>query len=161
MWYKVDFNKLTFLLLPTFLRKPKLFAYLQALVAPIISIYDIWYNWRIDNLYKIENTGQICYLRGSLNDSFDPIERRIYIDDGQTEETTYIFTDAEEQDVWLDTELEDDTLWLYTSGETDDSELDFIVYVPQSVYDTQLNELKAHVNFYRAGGKRYNIFIDE
>ena len=162
MWYKLDFDKLAILLLPTFLRKPRLAAYLQALITPINNLYYTWYNWRIDNIYKLERTGQICSLRGSLNDKFDPIERRIYIGDGQIYDTTYIFTEAEEQDVWLDTETEADTLWLRTEAETADTGFDFIVYVPEALFKTQIHALKAHIDFYRAGGKRYNIFtIDE
>jgi hypothetical protein len=62
--------------------------------------------------------------------------------------TTYIFTEAEEQDVWLDTELEPDTIWLRTEGETADTGLDFIVYVPQDIYNRQLDGLKAHIDYY-------------
>lgn len=161
MWYNIDFNKLVVLLLPTFLRKPLLVGYVRALVAPIDSIYYKWHNWRIDNIYKLEHTGQICYLRGSLNDKFDPIERRIFIGNGLLFETQYIFTEAEEQDVWLGTEAEADTLWLRTESETADTGLDFIVYVPETIYNAQLDGLKAHIEFYKAGGKRYKIIIDE
>lgn len=148
-------------MLPTFLRKPLLVGYVRALVAPIDSIYYKWHNWRIDNIYKLEHTGQICYLRGSLNDKFDPIERRIFIGNGLLFETQYIFTEAEEQDVWLGTEAEADTLWLRTESETADTGLDFIVYVPETIYNAQLDGLKAHIEFYKAGGKRYKIIIDE
>lgn len=157
MWYKVDYNKLAILLLPTFLRKPKLVAFIQALIAPIDSIYYQWSNWRVKNIYKLEHTGQICYLRGSLNDDFDPVERRIRVIDSQLYDTTYIFTEAEEQDVWLATEDEPDTLWLRTEVETADTGLDFLVYVPEALYDKEIYALTAHIDFYKAGGKRYKI----
>jgi hypothetical protein len=131
------------------------------LLRQINDLYDIWYYWRIDNIYKLEHTGQICYLRGSLNYNYDRIERRIYIGDGLLFDTQYIFTEAEDQDVWLDAELEDETIWLRTEAETADTGLDFIVYVPESIYNAKLNELKAHIEFYKAGGKRYKILIDE
>jgi hypothetical protein len=44
----------------------------------------------------------------------------------------------------LDTELEPDTIWLRTEGETADTGLDFIVYVPLDIYNRQLDGLKAH-----------------
>ncbi len=74
-------------------------------------------------------------------------------------ETTYIFTEAEEIDVYTNTEAEDndETLWVYTEAETADSELDFIVYVPTSILNNELYALKAHIDFYRAAGKRYAI----
>jgi hypothetical protein len=161
MWYKIDWDILVINLLPTFLRKPALVGYVQALISPIVSLHHNWYNWRIDNIYKLEHTGQVCSLRKSLNDKFDPVERRIYISSGQFFDTTYIFTEAEEQDVWLETEEEEETIWIRTEAETADTGLDFIVYVPEQIYDTQIHGLHAHIKFYKAGGKRYNIFIDE
>lgn len=161
MWYKVDYNKLVVLLLPTFLRKPILVGYLRALILPLDQLYYKWYNWRIDNLYKLDHTSQICYLRGSLNDKFDPVERRIRLGDGNFYTTTYIYTEAEAQEVWMKTESEDETIWLRTESETADTGLDFIVYVPETIYNKQIHALHAHIKFYKAGGKRYNIFIDE
>ena len=161
MWYKIDWNILALDNLPTMLRKPSVSALAQILLKPINSLYYKWYNWRIDNIYKLDHTNQICYLRGSLNDKFDPVERRIYIGNGLLFDTQYIFTEAEEQDVWLDTEAETETIWLRTEPETADTGLDFIVYVPETIYNTQLDGLRAHIEFYKAGGKRYNIFIDE
>ena len=161
MRFDVNWDKLVIYLLPTFLRRPFLLGYVRALVAPLESLYYKWSNWRIDNIYKLEHTGQICYLRGSLNDKFDPVDRRIYIGDGLLYDTQYIFTEAEEQDVWLDTEEEEDTIWLRTESETADTGLDFLVYVPEEIYNSQLDGLKAHIEFYKAGGKRYSILIDE
>lgn len=161
MWYNIDWNILALDQIPIALRKPSVSAFAQIVLKPLNSLYYKWYNWRIDNLYKLEHTGQICYLRGSLNDKFDPVERRIYIGNGLLYDTQYIFTEAEELEVWLDTDDEEETIWLRTESETSDTGLDFIVYVPEAIYNTQLDGLKAHINFYRAGGKRYSIFIDE
>lgn len=161
MWFKIDWNILALDQIPTALRKPSVSALTQIVLKPLNSLYYKWYNWRIDNLYKLEHTGQICYLRGSLNDKFDPVERRIYIGNGLLYDTQYIFTEAEELEMWLETDDEDETIFLRTEGETADTGLDFIVYVPESIYNNQLDGLKAHIEFYKAGGKRYNIFIDE
>jgi hypothetical protein len=161
MWYKIDWNILALDNTPTMLRKPAFAAFAQILLKPLNSLYYKWCHWRIDNIYKLEHTGQVCSLRGSLNDKFDPIERRIYITDGNRYETTYIYTEAEAQDVFVNTENEDPTIWLRTEAETADTGLDFIVWVPELLFNTQIYGLKAHIEFYKAGGKRYNIFIDE
>ncbi|MWB92997.1 hypothetical protein GON26_01360 [Flavobacterium sp. GA093] len=161
MWYKINFKVLAVQLLPTFLRKQNLAQLMQLCVTPISSLYDLWYDWRFKNIYKLEHNGQVCSLRGSLNDLFDPVERRIYIGEGQFYETTYIFTEAEGQEVWIETDSEDKTIFLRTESETADTGLDFIVYVPETIYNLSLDGLRAHINFYKAGGKRYNIFIDE
>lgn len=161
MWFKIDWNILALDNLPTMLRKPSIAAIAQILLKPLSSLYYKWYNWRIDNIYKLEHTGQVCSLEGSLNDEFDRIERRIYITDGQFYETTYIYTEAEAQDRFLNTESEEETIYLRTESETADTGLDFIVFVPESVYDTRIDALHAHIKFYKAGGRHYNIFKDE
>ena len=161
MWFKIDWNILALDQIPIALRKPSVSALAQIVLKPLNDLYYKWYNWRIDNIYKLDHTSQICYLRGSLNDKFDPVDRRIYIGNGLLFDTQYIFTEAEDIDVWLETEPEDETVWLRTESETADTGLDFIVYVPEAIYNTQLDGLHAHIKFYKAGGKRYNIFIDE
>lgn len=161
MWYDINWNVFGVQNLPNKWRDVASISFLKVILKPINDLYYKWYNWRIDNIYKLEHNGQICYLRGSLNDKFDPVDRRIYIGNGLLYDTQYIFTEAEDIDVWLETEAEAETLWLRTEPETADTGLDFIVYVPETIYDTQIDALHAHIKLYKAGGKRYNIFIDE
>lgn len=161
MWFNIDWNVLALDNIPTMLRKHLYAAYIQFALKPLSSLYYKWFNWRIDNIYKLEHTGQVCSLEGSLNDKFDPVERRIRIGDGQIYDTIYIYSEAEAQDRFLNTEAEDSTIWLRTESETADTGLDFIVYVPEQIYETQIYALDAHVKFYKAGGFRFNIFIDE
>jgi hypothetical protein len=163
MWFDIDWNKFGVENLPSKWRDVHSIEFLKVIIKPINELYYKWYNWRIDNVYKLEHTSQVCSLEGSLNDKFDPVERRIYIGDGLVYDTLYIFTEAEEQTVWMHTEAENEILWLRTESETADTGLDFIVYVPQELYNDGyiMEGLKAHVKFYKAGGKRFNIFIDE
>lgn len=158
MWFDVNWDILVINLLPTFLRKPALVGYVQALISPIETLYYKWYNWRIDNIYKLDHTGQVCSLRGSLNDKFDPIERRIYIGDGQFYDTIYIYTEAEGQKINIYTEGEEPTIWLRTESETADTGLDFIVFVPTAIVALRIYALRAHIELYKAGGFRYSIF---
>lgn len=161
MWYKIDWNILALNNLPTMLRKPSLAAFVQILLKPLNSLYYLWYEWRIKNIYKVEHSGQICYLRKSLNDDFDSVQRRIRISEGNLHETTYIYTEGENQDVFIEMDNEGEVLWLRTESEMADTGLDFIVFVPGEVYNSSFFALDAHIKFYKAGGKRYNIFIDE
>ncbi|MGZ9736812.1 hypothetical protein [Flavobacterium sp. GNP002] len=128
MWYDINWRVFTINLLPTFLRNLIVVNFVQALIAPVETLYDKWFNFRVDNVYKLNNTGQVCFLRGTLNDKFDPVQRRIYISDGQFFDTTYIYTEAEGQNVNVRTEMEEPTLWLRTESETADTGLDFIVF---------------------------------
>ncbi|WP_268848154.1 hypothetical protein [Flavobacterium aestivum] len=161
MWFDINWNVYGVQNLPNKWRDVISIQFIKVLLRPINDIYYKWYNWRIENIYKLEHTGQICYSRGSLNDKFDPIERRIYITDGLEHDTFYIYTEAEDRTIWLYTEAENKTIYLRTEAETADTGLDFIVYVPLEIYNTQKDSLIAHIEFYRVAGKRYKIITNE
>jgi len=151
MWYRVDYNRLVLLLLPTFLRKPVLIGYIQSLISPIDNLYYRWCSFREDNLYKVKHTGQICKLRKALNDRFDPMLRRIIIGDGNRYRRQYLYTTAENRPKYLG------TLFLYQNSDYADTGADFIIWVPAEINIRQPYELKAWIDFYKAGGKRYKI----
>lgn len=150
MWYKVDWDKLILLLLPTFLRKPILFGYLKALVSPIASLHYSWSQMRLANLNKLSYNGQRCYLRGVLNDKCDPELRRIYIDDVPELSQNHIYQPDENLDYFLDTMFLD--LDFTQAGEL----ADFVVYVPTDIM-SKINELTALLDFYALAGKIYKI----
>lgn len=151
MWYNVDLHKLVVLLTPTFLRKSKLIAFMQSLIAPVNSIYSDWSLMRSNNLYKLAHNGQICYLRKALNDRFDDELRRIYIGDGNKFVRKYIYTPAERKTKYLG------TIYLHQRSDYADTGVDFIVYVPSEIVDIQIYEIEALINFYKEGVKRYKI----
>lgn len=152
MWYKVDWDRLILLLLPTFLRKPVLFGYIRALVSPIASLYYKWLvQVRDQNLKTLSYNGQRCYLRGALNDNFDSELRRITIGDTAQLDQDYLYTQAENLDVYLGTMfLESD--FNYVSGA-----VDFLVNVPAAILNEKINEITALVDFYKLAGKSYQL----
>lgn len=151
MWYKVDFDKLILLLLPTFLRKALLFGYLKALINPIASLHYRWSKMREDNLKKLSYNSQRCYLRGALNDYFDPVLRRIDFEDTLNLQPDYIYTQAENLDVYLG------TMYLEQDFNYAGSTVDFLVNVPRDIFNAKLNEIVATLNFYVLAGKQYQI----
>lgn len=151
MWYKVDWDKLVLLLLPTFLRKPKSFGYLKALVSPVASLHYRWSRMREDNLKKLSYNSQKCYLRGVLNDRYDPELRRITISNTANKIQDYIYTEAENLPVYLG------TMWLEPEFNYAGTTVDFIVNVPQNLINTKLNEILATLEFYVLAGKSYQI----
>ena len=152
MWFNLDIPKYTTSQLPINLRKVKLVGLVQALSAPLVEVNDTWRRMRSDNLYKLEHTGQVCYLRGALNDRFDPSARRITIDGtGGNSEPTYIYTPGENQTKYLG------KLFLRNSLEFADTGADFTVRVPREIMNQSSYEVRALIDFYRLGGMRYLI----
>lgn|SRR5690606_25589217 len=152
MWYSVDFFKLAINFQLISLRKPKVMAWLYAFIRPIVTLHTTWKQYRESNIYKLTHNGQVCYLRKALNDRFDPELRRIYIDGtGGEAQKTFIYTPAENQTKYLG------TIYLYQALEFSDTGADFLVYVPQSIAVWLPFEIRALIDFYKLGGKRYLI----
>lgn len=155
-WAEIDFNKLSVLLTPTFLRKEKTLAWLRVLIFPIAQLYAEWYNNRQQNLYKLRHNGQICYLRAVLNDEFDPQLRRVRIDDGAGAKPFYIYTEGENKPKWLNVEAVNKPIYLHGQAAYAGTGVDFYVHVPADL-NFDKNKMRALIDFYRLASKRYEI----
>lgn len=151
MWFDVNYNRLALSLLPTKMKQTKLFSFLKAVVSPFQTIHYSWKQKRERDFYKIDHTGQVCYLRKALNDALDPQERRIYIGDGNSFNRKYIYTSAENKPVFIG------KIFIYQNSEYIGTGADFIVFAPQSIIDTKIYELKSIIDFYKLASKRYQI----
>jgi hypothetical protein len=153
MWYNIDIQKLTLQLLPTFLRgKAVLQSLFLAISQPVVFIYDQWNAKRLQDLYKIEHTGQVCLLRKALNDRFDPTLRRIEIVDGNRIIRQYIYTTVEQQPRFLSSPM-----FIYSRDDYADTGVDFVVIAPQDIIDQNPFEMNALIDFYKQDVKRYKI----
>jgi hypothetical protein len=151
MWYEIDFNRFGILTLPSFLRKPILVNWLQTLLIPIANLHYTWKQKRLADWYKLNHTGQVCYLRKVLNDALDVSERRIYIGEGNSFPRKYIYTREEKKPVFLG------TMYIYQNSEYTDTGVDFIVFAPIEIINTRIHELNALITFYKLASKRYKI----
>jgi hypothetical protein len=151
MWYKIDFDKLILLLLPTFLRNSIMFSYIKVLISPIANLHYRWGQMRTENVIMLAYNSQKCYLRKALNDKFDNDLRRITISDTAQLDQDYLFTRGEYLDVYLGVmHLELD--FNYVAGQ-----VDFLINVPGEILDERENEITALVNFYALAGKSYKL----
>lgn len=79
--FQIDYRRLVLLLLPTFLRRPRIYAFLSAMVFGVEELHRQFTRQRDANLLRCRRNGQVCYLRALLNDELDPVQRRITLDD--------------------------------------------------------------------------------
>ena len=148
--YNLNIDKLLVLLTPTFLRKPKLIAWLRMLATPFHKLLYDFQRTSQDNLYNLAHNSQVCYLRKALNDEFDDEQRRIRIEDGKQKQRLYIYPRSANKPLYLG------KLFLYQRGDYIDGGVDFIVVLPKDLtYDKY--KLEALVNFYKLAGKRWTI----
>ena len=148
--YNLNIDKLLVLLTPTFLRKPKLVAWLRMLATPLHKVlYEFQRACQAD-LYNLAHNSQVCYLRKALNDEFDDEQRRIRIEDGRQKQRLYIYPRSANKPLYLG------EIFLYQRGDYIDGGVDFIVVLPKDLtYDKY--KLEALVNFYKLAGKRWEI----
>ena len=148
----IDIDKLLVLLTPTFLRKPKLIAWLRTLAMPLNKLLDDFKVHRERDLYNLTHNSQVCYLRKALNDEFDPQLRRIKIEDGRQNQRLYIYPRSANRPLYIG------KVFLYQRGSYIDGGVDFVVVLPHGLeYDRY--KLEALVNFYKLAGKRWTIEI--
>jgi len=148
--YNLNIDKLLALLTPTFLRKPKLVAWLRMLATPFHKLLYDFQRASQDNLYNLAHNSQVCYLRKALNDEFDDEQRRIRIEDGKQKQRLYIYPRSANKPLYLGKNF------LYQRGDYIDGGVDFIVVLPKDLtYDKY--KLEALVNFYKLAGKRWTI----
>ena len=151
--YNLNIDKLLVLLIPTFLRKRKLVAWLRTLAMPLNKLLDDFKVHRERDLYNLTHNSQVCYLRKALNDEFDPQLRRIKIEDGTRNIRRYIYQRNVNIPLYLG------RMFLYLRGNYIDGGVDFVVVLPRGLeYDKY--KLEALVNFYKLAGKRWTIRID-
>lgn len=152
MWYNLNYEKLVLLLTPTFLRNKTTIAFFTCLITPVSKLHYQWKLKRSEDWYKLNHTGQVCYLRKVLNDSLDPSLRRIFIDEGNAFPRKYIYTRAEKKPVFLG------KMFIYQNAEYVSTGADFNVYVPTEIIKSSKNQLDALIVFYKLASKRYKIY---
>lgn len=87
--------------LPYVLRKPLHFAWLKALVTPLMNLHNDFLSVAAMFRVKAKITPQVRILRGALNDAFDVVERRIKIVEGSQDAYLFIYNANESKPLYL------------------------------------------------------------
>jgi len=179
--YRIDYKRLVMLLLPTFLRQGVLVGLVYSCVYPLDKLLNRLIRMRSDNVVVINRNGQVCHLRGLLNDELDPDERRIRIVDGDPSDCRYLYREDTFNSVdagvplmagQADTSSVDEygnTLFVFNEGNTGitlvdssgaigSSGYDFVVQVPMSLRGVlDQSRIIALTNYFKLASKRYKI----
>ena len=151
MWFKISFDKLVIQLLPTFLRKPRMIAFISLFSAELTKLHNAWLVKKAQDETWLNHNSQVCFLRKILNDEFDDLQRRIKITDGQLYERKYVYTLGEKKPVY-------GKVFLRQNSDYADSGIDFYVIVPMDLNIEQNKyKLEALINRYKLASKRYKI----
>lgn len=162
--YQINWPDFIVHFLPIRWRKTKWIAFQMAIFKPLVELYQNFLSFRKDALYRVNHNSQVCYLRAALNDRFDKAQRRVRIENISRLFPPYIYTPAEERPLYLYTEVENQPIFLYDPETYSDSQVDFIVNVPDDVrpknptaQKTFEASIRALVNYYKLASKSYTI----
>lgn len=156
-WYKIDYNKLSVLLLPIRFRQPIIKAILRAFMLPIIKLKREFDTYKSNTDYILNHNSQVCYLQAVLNDNFDPVERRIYITDAPNFEIEkFLWIESEDKPVML---YDDSFFMLHSENFIGANGINFTVNVPSvlSLETGDLSRMRSLLNYYKLASMRYNI----
>ena len=157
--YDVNFKRLALLLLPTFRRRPLLAALAYAAVSPLQWLHTRFMLWRSDTDYRLLHNGQVCRLRGLLNDLFDPVDRRITVTEEVSNVGDIVLHRREVQRaVRLPARGSGRMVVLNRRGYGGVSGYDFWVNIPVALLDEiDTDRVRAVVDSYKLASKRYQI----
>ena len=158
--FDISYKKLSTWLMPEVLRKSKTMALLNALVSPVVYVYNMFLINRRNNLYKLMITPQVCYVEMALNDKYDSSNRQIKIVPPIRKEPLFIYQRPELRPLHFYTkgEAAKPKNILYQKGEASFFQYDFIVEVPATVA-FNINEMTAVIDNYILPDKVYKISI--
>lgn len=160
MWYNVDIYKLGAYLIPPFLRKKRMYAFICAFLAPFYWICKMFKDYRKASLQKLNVNGQVIYIEKRLCDEFELEYRDIYITDSDSLKTNIadLYPDASIT-MAVYSKNSEDRLYI-ESGETSAKSEDFIVNVPSFLSD-KIEVIKTIVEYNKPAGRTYKINLYE
>jgi hypothetical protein len=159
--FEINYKRLVLLLLPTFLRRDVIVAFLRAMTVPVVSLYDLFVNNRKNNLYRLRMNGQVCYLRRLLNDAFPEARGAIQIENSKSL-GGWLFAWDKDYDPYLKYLLiaEEGTIFL-DKGAILQSVNGFIVSVPRVLHSVNNDaKLRNLLNAYKLLSKSYTIIYE-
>ncbi len=156
MWYNVDIYKLGAYLLPPFLRKKRMYAFLCVFLYPFYWLCKMFKDYRKTSLRKLNVNGQVAYIEKMLNDEFEFENREIYITDSDALKPNVadMYRDPSVT-MTIYPESSEEKLYLESGDESIKSE-DYIVNVPSFLAD-KLEVIKTIVEYNKPAGRTYKI----
>lgn len=155
--FDLDITKLAKMLLPTFWRKPRIIALVTILTMPLADLYSQFLDYKKATEYKMSFTPQVCQLERLLNDKYDNIQRRIYIENPVPVAIDYLYYKIENKPIYLYRKSDNKPNFIYRQNTYNDVNSDFTITIPLELQGLNEVELRALVNYYKLFSKTYTV----
>lgn len=128
---------------------------LKVAMSGVQYVNDLFYSYYQGKKYESIFTGQIVYMKRYLNDQFDAVSRRIYIQTNSGNISPFIYRFTEAISPFFYRKSESTGEFIQRANESI-SDTDFTVYVPVALsYDSV--KFNAAVDKYKLDDKTYDI----
>ena len=162
---QIDFDRLVEILLPIFLRKPKMTGFLKACIAPAKVLYERYRVFSEKQEYEAGITAQAGLIEKALNDAFDSDLRRCQIVHELLPDGPTMYLDADQKEdrtkyiLFLDNEGQDGSgLKMHLDSESSElpTGIDFRVKIPLDVKNKE-EAIKSMVRKYKFASKTFDV----
>lgn len=164
----IDFILLIWMLVPPLMQQTDLLEFFKPITSTVETTQDAFYDLYNSKKYELTFNGQVIYLEKYLNDQYDPLLTRIYIETNdltsdlflfntvEANEEVYVFNNSEFSSPYTaPTGSDPEQVYVYSVSETINFNA-FTVYVPVGmIYDAAI--MRKQIDAYRLPGKQYNI----
>lgn len=159
---RIDYRKLVILLLPTFLRRPVLMAWLRAMVYPLQQLHDRHQSARTQRLYEVRHTSQICFIKDALNKEFGITDYAAGFEiEDINAKGNWIWVYDENVERFDDEQhmLFDEPTWIHDTSSILPPTSAFTVLVPKHIEIDETNDarIRSVVNKYRLASRTFEI----
>ena len=171
-FFDIDWDRLNLLLLPTFLRKPLLFAFLKATTAPIWTIYKRFAAQRNETLFLLRYDTSKRNVETVLNRKFETTG--IYIINNNSQDNGVYIMDVENEMIYLpvftrEPGLDIPVIIIFIKDEGEDATYlnfyidvqehtpDFTIMVPSEVHSAHIAEIEQYAALFTLPGFIFNV----
>ena len=156
--YDLNIKRMALSLVPTFMRRPVMTALVQAAVHGVASAYADFTRWRGQTDEEIFHTGQVCSLRGVLNDMFDPGRRQIEVVDFTPTGESILVLRRREVGRWTRIPMRPKSKVVECRGFGGATGYDFEIMVPERLRATiDMTRLTAVTDRYKLCSRRWTL----
>lgn len=133
--------------------------WLMSLNYPVIELYNAFLQYRDATNYKLDHTPQVFSIENVLNDAFDRIERRIFIEDGEYTFPVYFYDRNDDKPVRFNDRADEDPVRFYDRASLLVSNVDFTVVLPNGLNLSNAEKLRlnALIDFYKLPDKTHTV----
>lgn len=157
--FQTNIVKLAYLKLVPITRSKTIMAFVKACVLPIEELRGELLLKRQDVNYWMGITPQVCYLEKALNDTFDSIQRRIFISKTAGIDMQLIHTNEADEPVIIGQDNSGQMMLIHNNAGYTGGGINFVVNLNGLILnDYKILRLKAIVNKYKLADKSFEIY---